>query len=321
MTEAFPTLSVVVPVFREEAAILPFLARTVPVLDTLGGWEVVFCADPSGDGTVRVIRDMAARDPRIGLLLFSRRVGQPAATMAGILACRGEACVVIDVDLQDPPELIPALHRAWREGHDVVLARRRRRAGETWPKRVIAALGYRAMARLAEVPIPPDTGDFRLISRRVVEALRRMPQRDCHLRGMVAEIGLPTTVVEYDRDARAAGAGHYNRFTGSLRIGLNGLLGFSTRPLRWLLWAGVSVTAGAVLLAGAMLGFALAGAEVGGTPWLAVLVVLAAGVQLAALGLVAEYVARIHDEVRPRPRWIVAEAVNLPTRDDGAALP
>lgn len=318
MSDGQPTLSVVVPVFREEAGIQAFVARLIPALEPIGEWEVVFCADPSGDGTVRIIRDLAARDPRIGLLLFSRRVGQPAATMAGILNCRGSACVVIDADLQDPPELIPSLYRVWREGNDVVLARRRRRKGETIAKRVVAAVGYRAMSALAEAPIPTDTGDFRLISRRVIEALRRMPQRDCHLRGMVAEIGLPTGSVDYAREAREAGIGHYNPFTGSIRIGLNGLLGFSTRPLRWLLGSGIVIALGAAGMALSMLWLTMIGTEIGNTSWLAMLILFVGGVQLAGMGLVAEYVARIHDQIRPRPRWIVEDAVNMQIRDDDA---
>ena len=307
-----PLLSVIVPVYREEANIRPFLARLRPVLEPLGSYEILFCLDPSNDGTEALIEAEAALDPRIGMLVFSRRFGQPAATLAGILHCRGAACVVIDVDLQDPPELIAELHAKWQEGHEVVLAQRRSRKRETWMKRLVAHLGYRLIQRAAEVPIPPDTGDFRLVTRRVIEELRRLPEHNGFLRGLVAYVGFRTAIVRYDRDERAHGSGHYNRFLGSLRIGLNGLFCFSTLPLSWLLWSGAAIAAGAGLVAILMLAAALAGAaSPSGTALLAVLVLFAGGVQLAGLGLIGEYVGRIYEEARGRPRYIVARGINI----------
>lgn len=178
-----PLISVVVPVYREETNIRPFLTRLVPVLERLGTYEVIFALDPSPDATERVIRDEIVHNPNIGLMVFSRRFGQPAATMAGILNCRGRWCAVIDVDLQDPPEVIEPLWRKAQEGFDVVTARRATREGETWLKLLVARLGYRFINQIAEVPIPRNTGDFRIISRRVIEELRglnefpRLPQR------------------------------------------------------------------------------------------------------------------------------------------------
>src|SRR5262245_7932425 len=186
-----PLISVVVPVYKEERNIGPFLERAVPVLERIGTYEIIFCLDPSPDQTEAAILQEIARNPRIGLLVFSRRFGQPSATMAGILNCRGDWCVIIDVDLQDPPEVIEALWRKADEGFDVVTARRATREGETLVKRAISRLGYRLINQIAEVPIPRNTGDFRLISRRVVEELRGLSERHGFLRGLVAlvEIG------------------------------------------------------------------------------------------------------------------------------------
>ena len=167
-----PLISVVVPVYNEINNIRPFLARTVAVLERLGTYEIIFALDPSPDGTEQVIRDETTQNPNIGLIVLSRRFGQPAATMAGILNCRGQWCAVIDIDLQDPPEVIEAMWHKAQEGFDVVVARRAARQGETLIKLMIARVGYRLINKLAEVPIPLDTGDFRVISRRVIEELR-----------------------------------------------------------------------------------------------------------------------------------------------------
>ena len=219
-------ISIVVPVYREEKNIRPFLARLEPVLEKIGSYEILFCLDPSPDDTEAVILEEVNRNPNIKLLVFSRRFGQPAATMAGILSCTGETCVVIDVDLQDQPELIEQLHAKLAEGYEVVYAKRRSRKGETLIKRIISCFGYAVINRLSDVQIPRNTGDFRIMTRRVIEELRRFNESHGFLRGLVAYVGFKQAYVEYDRDERFAGAGNYNRLTGSLKIGLNGLIGF-----------------------------------------------------------------------------------------------
>src|ERR1019366_4876988 len=236
--EGAPLISVVVPVYKEERSIRPFLQRAEAVLGRLGSYEIIFCLDPSPDRTEEVIREEAERNPRIGLLVFSRRFGQPAATMAGILNCRGRWCVVIDVDLQDPPEMIEALLLKANEGFDVVTARRRSREGETLLKKFISSIGYSVINRIAEVPIPRNTGDFRITSRRVVEELRGLSESHGFLRGLVALVGFKQAEVLYERDARHAGPGNYNRYLGSLKIGFNGVVGFSTFPLQLMMWVG-----------------------------------------------------------------------------------
>src|SRR6267154_2637363 len=206
-------VSIVVPVYREESNIGPFLRRVEQAMIPAGlEYEVLFCLDPSPDRTEQAIAEEIQRNARIRLLVFSRRFGQPAATMAGILASRGATCAVIDVDLQDPPELI--LHA-----------------------------GYAVINRLSDVDIPRNTGDFRIMSRRIVEELRGLNEGHGFLRGLVAYVGFKQDFVEYDRDERASGKGNYNRLTGSLKIGLNGLISFSSKPLQMMSVAGASIAA------------------------------------------------------------------------------
>ena len=296
---------------------LPFLARAVPVLERLGTYEIIFCLDPSPDRTEAVIREEIARNPRIGLLVFSRRFGQPAATMAGILNCRGDWCAVIDVDLQDPPEVIETLWRKAQEGFDVVTARRSTREGETWIKRVVSRLGYKLINQIAEVPIPRNTGDFRLMSRRVVEELRGLSESHGFLRGLVALVGFPQTEVLYERDARHAGPGNYNRYLGSLKIGFNGVFGFSTFPLQIMMWTGFLIACLSACGIFVMIALKIIHGDdyPMGIPTITVLVLFIGGVQLAAVGVLGEYVGRIYDEVRRRPPYIVDRAVNAAVRD------
>jgi len=320
MTDAMtPTISVVIPVYREERNIEPFLARLVPVLEKIGRYEIIFCLDPSPDRTEEVIRAQIARDPRVRLMVFSRRFGQPAATMAGILNSAGETCVVIDVDLQDPPELIAQLHAKSREGFDVVYAQRRTRDGETWLKRLVASLGYKLINALADCPIPPNTGDFRILNRRVVEELRLLSESHGFLRGLVALVGFRQTAVQYDRDARHAGVGNYNRYLGSLRIGVNGIVGFSTVPLSALLWLGlgIAILSVALIIAMVVLKIVLGARYPLGIPTLTVLVLFLGGVQLVGIGVLGEYLGRVYEEVRRRPRYIVDRVYNLRVLEDG----
>lgn len=312
-----PLISVVVPVYKEEANIRPFLERTIPVLERIGTYEILFCLDPSPDRTAEVISAEIARNPGIGLLVFSRRFGQPAATMAGILNCRGAWCAVIDVDLQDPPELIDALYRKALEGFDVVTARRSSREGETLVKRAVSRFGYRLINQIAEVPIPRNTGDFRIMKRRVVEELRGLSESHGFLRGLVSLVGFAQTEVLYERDARHAGAGNYNRYFGSLKIGFNGIFGFSTVPLKMMMWAGFAIAVTSAIAIFVMIGLKIwLGNEYPmGIPTITILVLFIGGVQLTALGVLGEYIGRIYDEVRRRPPYIVERALNAAVRD------
>jgi len=308
------TISVVVPVYREETNIQPFLKRTELVLERLDyPYEILFCLDPSPDKTEQIILNEIKRNESIRLIKFSRRFGQPAATMAGIDLCKGEVCIVIDVDLQDPPELIEEMLSKWREGYKVVYAKRRSRKGETFLKTWISHFGYRVINKISDVSIPSDTGDFRLLDRRVVDEIKRLNESHGYLRGMVAFVGFKQTFVEYDRDERSSGVTNYNRYLGSLRIAFNGIVGFSIRPLQLASLLGGFIAAGAFLLGLWILVEKLI-LHVEFTPgltWTIVLITFLSGVQLLSLGIMGEYVGRIYEEVKRRPQYIVEKTENL----------
>jgi polyisoprenyl-phosphate glycosyltransferase len=275
-------------------------------------YEIIFSLDPSPDRTEEVITEEIQRNPSIKLIVFSRRFGQPAATIAGILTCSGKACVVIDVDLQDPPELIVEMVAKVKEGYEVVYAKRRSRKGETLVKRIISKFGYYTINKLSDVQIPRDTGDFRIITRKVIEELRLLKESHGFLRGLVAYVGFRQTSVEYDRDERAYGRGKYNRFTGSLKIGLNGLISFGSRPLQLMSIAGFILSGFSFLLGAWYVFQKLIGVEL--TPGLSTTVLVVtffSGVQLFSLGVMGEYVGRIYDEVKQRPMFIIDRKVNL----------
>jgi glycosyltransferase involved in cell wall biosynthesis len=300
-------LSVVIPAEKEEENVESAYERLAGVMDGIGeDWELIFSVDPSPDRTEERVLALRARDPRVKMLRFSRRFGQPMATIAGMEAASGDAVVVIDCDLQDPPELIPTLVQRWREGYDVVYAQRRTREGETFVKRMVASLGYRVIARIAEVEIPPNTGDFRLMSRRVVDNVVGLRESHGFLRGLVGLVGFSSTNVLYDRDARAAGSSKYNPFLGSILIGLNGVIGFSRYPLQLISMFGIAFSGFAFVFAVVYLAMKLAGFGFPvGNPTIVIVVAFFSGIQLLSLGVMGEYVGRIYDEVRHRPKYIV----------------
>lgn len=306
-------LSVIVPVYKEEENVHPFLARLIPTLTTITEkFEVIFCLDPSPDQTEQFIVDFGIKDPRVKLLKFSRRFGQPAATMAGLMYAKGGRSVVIDIDLQDPPEFIVQLNRKMDEGFEVVYAKRSNRDGETLAKKIVSKIGYKVINSLSEVQIPRDTGDFRIMSRRVVEELRSLNESHGFLRGLVAFVGFNQAALEYDRDKRYIGKGNYNRFFGSLRIGLNGLIGFSSKPLNLMSAVGaLTATFGFILGIWYFIQHLLGTKLSAGLSTTVILITFFAGVQLLSLGLVGEYISRIYDEVKRRPMYIVDSKVNF----------
>ena len=303
-------LSVVVPVYKEEKNIPEFLRRLRPILAGITeDYEIIFSLDPSPDRTEEVILAQRATDERIKLLKFSRRFGQPMATLAGLQYSSGAAVVAMDVDLQDPPELLNEMVAKWREGYDVVLPQRRQRTGEPWIKKVVAASGYKVINKIADVRIPPNTGDFRLMSRRVVEEVVRL--KECHgfLRGMVAVVGFKQAIIPFDRPARFAGETNYNRFVGSVRIGFNGIFCFSTYALSLSTWLGFVVSACSFLLMAIYLFYKLMGWPIAwGNPTLVILISFLGGIQLISVGILGEYIGRIYEEVRARPKFIVDRA-------------
>jgi polyisoprenyl-phosphate glycosyltransferase len=311
--EAELDISVIVPVYKEESNIRPFLSRTVPVLKEItDSFELIFVIDPSPDFTENEILRASEDFVGIKVIKMSRRFGQPAATLAGLAHSKGARVVVIDVDLQDPPELIKELNAKMNEGFDVVYATRSSREGETLIKKAVAKLGYKVINALSDVQIPQNTGDFRIMSRRVVDEICALNEKHGFLRGLVAYVGFNQTGVLYCRDSRHTGKGNYNRYLGSIRIGLNGLIGFSAKPLNVMSILGASIAFLSFLMGSwyalqKFLGVSL-------TPGLSTTVILIsffAGIQLLSLGLVGEYISRIYDEVKNRPMYIVEKRVGF----------
>lgn len=316
-------VSIIIP-FLNEREVLPLChARLRQVLDALGDpWEIVFVDDGSQDGSAEYLAGLMAREPGLKLVRLSRNFGKEAAMTAGLEHATGAAAILLDADLQDPPELIPDMVRAWREGADVVCMRRRSRAGESWLKRASAYAYYRLLSRLSRAAIPPDTGDFRLMSRRAVDALLRLPERCRYMKGLYAWIGMPTRVIDYDRAPRAAGATKWNYFA-LLRLAMEGITSFSTAPLRWATAAGVTAA-----LLGALFGLAIIfktlifGDPVEGYPSLMAMITFLSGIQLITIGLLGEYMGKTYMEAKQRPVYLVSEvqhsaAVVLPLADTG----
>ena len=310
---AEPEISVVVPIYNEEQNIEPFLGRIVPVLERhAAGYEIIFALDPGKDRTESILRAKAAQDARIKVLIMTRRWGQPAAIMAGLDYAKGKACVIIDVDLQDPPEVIAELVAKWREGYQVVSAQRQSRQGETLSKRIVAWVGYWLIGRISEVPISRNTGDFRLMDRCVVNALKNLKETHGFLRGLVGYVGYRQVTVPYNREARLAGQSKYSQFTGSLRIGLNGIVAFSGKPLTvatimGFIAAGFSMMCGLIYVVRSIV---LHQTMMAGMAPIILMLTFLGGVQLVCLGIVGEYIGRIYEEVRQRPKYLVAEFIN-----------
>jgi dolichol-phosphate mannosyltransferase len=303
-------LSIVVPVFREEKNIPEFLRRIRPILGEITqDYEIIFSMDPSPDRTEEVVLAERAQDDRIKLLKFSRRFGQPMATLAGMEYSRGDAVIVMDVDLQDPPELIHEMIKKWREGYDVVLPQRRARTGEPWIKKLVASSGYKVINKIADVKIPPNTGDFRLMTRRVILEVVKLKESHGFLRGMVAVVGFKQCLIPFDRPARFAGETNYNRFFGSLRIGFNGIFCFSTYALTLSTQLGFITAMASFLIAVTYFVMKLAGFPFPiGNPTMVILILFMGGIQLISVGILGEYIGRIYEEVRSRPKFIVDRA-------------
>lgn len=320
-------VSVVVPVYNEEQSLHTFLKTLRGVLDVITAeYEIIFAADPCTDRTIDILKEEHAVDPRIKLLLFSRRFGQPAATMGGLNVARGEAVIVIDCDMQDPPSLIPEMLRLWKSGYKVVIPQRRTREGEHVIKRFVAFSGYWLINRIATVPIPRNTGDFRLLDRRVVDELIKLNESHGFLRGLTGVVGFKTYLLPFDREARVAGSGKYNRFTGSLRIGFNGIVAFSDYLLNMMVTVGFALAGLSMLLivVVALLKYYKAFDFTAGLATVAILMLFLGGIQLTAMGVLGSYIGRIYDESKRRPKFIIDESVGIesdsPTGENSARL-
>ena len=323
-----PRYSLVIPIFNEEA-VLPLLIRRIKaLLDQLdGSSEAIFVDDGSRDTSAIYLREMATTDPRIRLIELSRNFGHQIAITAGMDAADGDAVIVMDADLQDPPEVVLQLIAKWKEGYEIVYARRIKREGETRFKRLTASLFYRLMARLTSVDIPRDVGDFRLVGRKALDSFKQMPERDRFVRGMFAWIGFKQAEVGFERPARAAGETKYP-FWKMARLAVHGIVSFSEKPLRLALWGGM-----AICIFSALFGVYAAAAKLMGyhvaDGWASTVVLVAFlnGVNLFMTGVVGLYVGGIHAEVKRRPLYVVdrltgfEEAIKAEAEHRGAPVP
>jgi len=306
----------VIPIFNEEPIIPELDRRLREFLDSVGegvgaAWEVVFIDDGSKDRSREMLRDLAAREPRYKVIGLSRNFGHQLAITAGLDRAEGEAVVVMDADLQDPPEVVRDMLARWREGHDVVYAVRKKRHGETWFKRLTAALFYRFLNAMLGVSIPVDAGDFRLMSRPVVLTLRALREQHRFVRGMVAWVGFRQVAVYYERPGRFAGETKYP-FSKMLRFAIDGITSFSIIPLRFATWLGaLSGFAAIGLGAWALYVKLFEKHAVQGWTTLMILVALGSSAQLLVLGILGEYVGRIYEEVKRRPLYAISEQLNF----------
>ena len=309
-----PLLSVVAPVKNEEHGILPFVERVGAILDGIAsdeGWEILFVDDGSTDATLAAIVAANQRDPRVRALSLSRNFGKEAALSAGLDHARGNAVIPMDVDMQDPPEVLPEMVAKWREGHEMVFGVRRCRASDGWTKRVTAGLYYRAHNIVSQDKIPENAGDFRLMDRKVVDVIRAMPERNRFMKGLFAWAGFKQAAVEYDRSERETGTTKFN-YWKLWTLALDGITSASTVPLR--IWSYIGA-----LVALFALGYAtflavqtmLFGNAVPGYASIMVSVLFLGGVQLISLGVLGEYVGRILTETKQRPLYVVRDTVGI----------
>ena len=313
-----PTVSVVLPIYNEHENLAALLARLIPVLEraAAGSFEVVFVDDGSGDGSAELLASFHSHDPRVKVIHLSRNFGHQAALQAGLDEATGEAVVLMDADLQDPPEMLERFVERWRQGYEVVYAVRRR-PKDGLLKRTAYATFYRTLRAIADIDIPLDAGDFCLLDRRVVDTLVSLPERNRFLRGLRSWVGFRQVGLQYERDARHAGRAKY-RLGKLLRLALSGYVGFSTMPLRLATWLGFSAaTAGFALAVWAVLTRILEVPSPRGWASTLAVILFVGGVQLVMLGVVGEYLSRVYDEVRRRPVYVVRSRLGL--EDAGTA--
>jgi len=321
-TVASPKLSVIVPVYNESANIGPLCERLFPVLNRIGlTWEVVFIDDGSRDDTLEVIRALSRKEPRIGAVSFSRNFGKEIAIAAGLDHAQGSAVVIMDADLQHPPEMIETFVERWREGYDMVYGQRTDRSDETRVKRSFAHLFYRLFSRFGEIGLPEGAGDFRLIDRKGVDVLRTLGERARFSKGLYAWIGFKGTGVPFVVEERRFGTSKWS-FRKLFRFAFDGIAAFSTVPLR--IWTYLGFLISFLSIAAAiyfLIRTILFGTDLPGFPSLIVSIMFFSGIQLMSLGIIGEYVGRIFAEVKRRPLYVVAERVGVATEVSNNLVP
>jgi dolichol-phosphate mannosyltransferase len=307
----------IVPIYNETAVIQEFYRRASSALAAINGldYEIVFVDDGSHDDSYTQLQALASDDDRIRVLKFSRNFGHQIAITAGLDHAVGDCIVVIDADLQDPPEVVSKMVDKWREGYDVVYGKRSDREGETFMKLLTAKLFYRVLDKMVRIKIPTDVGDFRLMSRRAADQLRDLREKDRYVRGLVSWIGFKQTGVEYHRDKRYAGETKYP-YSKMIKFALDGITSFSTVPLKLATWFGYAASALAFLYLASVFVQKALGHTVQGWATIMVGVLFMGGVQLICLGIIGEYIGRIFNEIKPRPIYIVEDCLN--PVDEGA---
>jgi glycosyltransferase involved in cell wall biosynthesis len=313
-------VSLVVPVYNESEVIGVFNERATRTLAALDGfdYEIIFIDDGSRDRSYELLAGFAAANPRLRVLKFSRNFGHQIAITAGIDHARGDCVVIIDADLQDPPEVIPAMIGRWREGFDVVYGVRAEREGEGAMKLFTASAFYRLLTRLTNIQIPADVGDFRLMSRRATDQLKQLREKDRFVRGLVSWIGFPQTGLTYSRDKRFAGETKYP-YRKMIKFAFDGITSFSTVPLKLATWSGYAASLLAFLYLLSVFVQKLLGYTVEGWATIMVAVLFLGGVQLVCLGILGEYLGRIFNEVKPRPMYVVEEILQSGSDPNRAA--
>jgi len=309
MTSAKKTISILVPAYNEEGA-LPLLYERLTALASITidySFEFLFINDGSTDGTLHLIKQLAHTDGRVSFVNLSRNFGKEIAMVAGLDNARGDAVVILDADLQDPPELIPKMIHFWEKGYDDVYARRRSRVGESWVKTITSKWFYKILQRSTRIKIQRDTGDFRLLDRRCVEALKSLRESQRYTKGMFSWIGFNKKEITYERDARAAGKTKWNYFQ-LVDLAIEGLTSFTTIPLRWSSMLGITISFLSFLYIIVILSRTLFdGVEVAGYASLMAVVLFLGGIQLLSLGIIGEYVGRIFNETKQRPLYLTDE--------------
>lgn len=314
-----PTVSIIAPAYNEAELLEPFTARTLAVMHDLGlPFEIVFVNDGSTDATLHVMHALRARHKEIAVVNLSRNFGKEAAMTAGLTQARGDAVVIIDTDLQDPPELIGDLIDGWREGYDVVYAQRTAREGESWFKKKTAEWFYRAIYKLGPVALPQNAGDFRLLSKRAVDSLLGLPERHRFMKGLYSWIGFPQKAIPYRRHARFAGKTKWN-YWKLWNLSIEGFTGYTIVPLKLSTYVGSLVAAFSFIYGTwILIKTILFGDPVAGFPTLIVTVLFLGGLQLIFLGIIGEYLGRVFNETKQRPLFILESvaASSLPRTDD-----
>jgi dolichol-phosphate mannosyltransferase len=308
-----PKYSLIIPIYNEEETIPELYRRVSAVMDSLDdSVELILINDGSRDRSLNLMRELQERDARVCYISFARNFGHQAAVTAGLNFARGQVIVVLDADLQDPPELIPKMIESWQAGYHVVYAQRTKRKKESWFKRLTAYVFYRLLRRLADVDIPADTGDFCLMDRQVVDLLNSMPERNRYIRGLRAWIGFRQTAVKFERDPRFAGEVKYT-FKKSLALAINSLVSFSKIPLRLSTYLGLFSALIALLMALLVLYWRLQQPDspVTGLATILIAVFFLGSVQLISIGILGEYIGRIYEEVKGRPAYTIAEIAGL----------